>query len=272
MDPSTPVDPPPSPAPADGLRVLRSGPVVELRLARPGRRNALSAGLVEALRREHARAAADPQVSALVLTAEGSHFCAGGDLSDGPGGDGFFAQHEARGSFARLLQALVEGPLPVVAAVQGDALGGGAGLVAACTLVVMAPGASLRTPELSRGLFPWMIAPVLARKLPRNVLNELILLGEPLSAARAAELGLVNRLAPVDRVEDEARALAMRIAGLPPAVLRMGWGALAEVEDLPLAAALARMHAGLSLNLLTEDAAEGIAAFLARRPPRWTGR
>jgi len=268
---------PPVPAPEQrlpaGLRVGRQGSVGLLILDRPERRNALSPELVAALLEQVQAAGVEPGLGALVLAAEGEHFCAGGDL--GPGGlqgEGLVAQHAERGSFARLLAALHDSPVPVVAAVQGDALGGGAGLVAACHMVVMAQGARLSTPELRLGLFPWMIAPVLARKLPRNVLHELILCGRRLSAEDCRLLGLANRVLPADQVRAAAVELALAAAAHSPAVRRMGLHALAAVDGLPLDAALEHMHAMLTLNLLTEDAAEGIAAFLARRPPVWKGR
>lgn len=255
------------------LRVEHRQDLRLLVLDRPARRNALSPQLVAALLQAHADAVADPDVGAVVLAAQGEYFCAGGDLGPGGlGGDGFLAQHQARGDFARLLLALHRSPVPVVAAVQGDALGGGVGLVAACQLVVAADGARFSTPELNVGLFPWMIAPVLARKLPRNLLNEMILCGRKLTADQALSLGFVSAVSPARTVLDDALALATRAASTSPAIRRMGLQALAAVEDLPLDAALAHMHAGLSLNLMTEDAAEGISAFLARRPPAWKGR
>lgn len=262
-----------SPAdPAPLQRSLRDG-VLVLTLDRPDRRNALSPALVEALVDAVQAAEADPDVAAIVIAAAGEHYCAGGDL--GPGGlqgDGFLAQHQARGRFADLLQALVGASRPVVAAVQGDAHGGGVGLVAACHLVVLADHARLATPELRLGLFPWMIAPVLARKLPANLLHEMVLCGRKLSAAEAQQVGLANRVLPRDEVLPAALDLARQAASSSPAVRALGLQALAATADLPLPAALRQMHAGLSLNLMTEDAGEGIAAFLARRPPRWSGR
>lgn len=254
------------------LKVSRDGALAHLVLARPERRNALSPGLVAALLQALQEACEDPRVGAVVLSAEGEHFCAGGDL--GPGGlsgDGLLAQHHQRGAFATLLERLHDAPVPVVAAMQGDALGGGAGLVAACHLLVMAEGARLSTPELKVGLFPWMIAPVLARKLPRNALHELVLCGGRLDADRALSWGLANRVVPREQVLSTATDMARQAAAHSPAIVRMGLSSLAAVDDLPLPAALRHMHGQLSLNLLTDDAAEGISAFLARRPPTWKG-
>ncbi len=244
-----------------------------LTLDRPDRRNALSPALVAALLDALRSAFDDSAVGAVVLTGRGAHFCAGGDL--GPGGladGGFLAQHHARGLFVDLLLALHRAPVPVVAAMQGDALGGGAGLVAACQLVVMGADARLSTPELRLGLFPWMIAPMLARKLPRNLLNELIFCGRKLTATDAVAVGFAAASAPTADVVDVALALAQKAASSSPAVRRLGLQALATTEDLPLEPALRHMHGQLALNLMTEDAAEGIAAFLGRRPPEWKGR
>lgn len=255
------------------LLASRDGALLLLTMARPERRNALSPGLVQSLCEAVEVGGREPGVGAIVLGAQGEHFCAGGDL--GPGGlagEGLLAQHEERGAFARLLGLLHDSPVPVVAAVQGDALGGGTGLVAACHLVVMAEQARLSTPELKVGLFPWMIAPVLARKLPRNVLHELILCGGKLTAAQAAAWGLANRVVPAAEVPAVARELALAAAAHSPAIVRLGLSALSGVDDLPLHDALRHMHGQLTLNLLTEDAAEGISAFLGRRPPTWKGR
>lgn len=271
--PGRPANASPAEAPADGLRVARDGGVLRLTLDRPGRRNALNGPLVAALLREVESAAGDRSVQVVVIGGTGTHFCAGGDL--GPGGameDGFFAQHTDRALFARLLEAIVHSPVPMVAAVGGDALGGGAGLALACHLLVLADGARLQTPELKLGLFPWMITPVLVRKLPRALLHEMILCGLRLDAPSARSLGLANRVVPSEQVEDEALALARQVATNSPLVVRMGLQAMALTDELPLSAALAHMHGQLSLNLLTEDAAEGIAAFLARRSPDWKGR
>lgn len=245
----------------------RRGSVALLTLNRPDRRNALSATLVSALR---AALGADPEARAVVLTGAGTHFCAGGDLApDGSLAPGLLAQHDARGEFALLVREIATARRPVIAAVNGDALGGGFGLAAACHLVVAAEGAKFGTPEIKVGLFPMMIGPVLARNLPRKVLYDVVLTGRRLGAAEARDLGFVNRVA-ADPVA-EALALGEAVAACSPAVVGLGLRALATVEDLDLDAALAHMHAALTLNLLTEDAAEGISAFLSRRPPHWKG-
>ncbi len=255
------------------LHSERADGVLTLTMNRPERRNALSADLVEALLGALDGARADRDVRAIVLTGAGSTFCAGGDLGgSGLAGDGVLARHEAGGRFAALVEAILTSPVPIIAAVNGDALGGGVGLVAACHLAITEPDAMFGTPELKVGLFPMMIGPVLQRVLPRKVLYEMVLCDRRLGAAEARGLGLVNHVAPAGAAGVAARAHAATIASRSPAIVRLGLAALSATADLPLQPALHHMNGQLSLNLLTEDAAEGITAFLTRRPPEWTGR
>lgn len=247
-----------------GVRVLA--------LNRPARRNALSPELTEALHQRLGALEADPAVRAVVLTGIGPVFCAGGDLGGGMGGDGFLAAHAARAGFARLLLRLVEGPLPVIAAVQGDALGGGFGLAMASKMVVAARAARFGAPELRLGLFPMMIWPVLARNVPDKLLHELVLTDRRIEASEAEARGLINAAVAPDAVLPRALALARAVAERSPAVVRLGLEAAATASRMPLDAALRHLHSQLTLNLMTEDAAEGIAAFLERRPPSWSGR
>lgn len=250
---------------ADGVAVLF--------LNRPERRNALSAALVEALIAALESAAADEGVRAIVLTGRGPVFCAGGDLADGMGQQGgFLGGHQGRGRFAHLLARIPAVRPPVIAAVQGDAMGGGCGLVAACDLAVADPAARLGTPEIKLGLFPWIILAALQRDLPRKALLELVLTGDRLDAARARELGLVNRVSGPGDCLEEAVAMGRRIAALSPAVVGLGKAAFHRIADQRYEDALAYMHAQLGLNLMAEDAAEGVAAFLQKREPQWKGR
>lgn len=249
------------------------GAVAVLHLNRPDRRNALSGALIEALSAALRAAAADPSVHVVVLTGRGSVFCAGGDLADGLGGsEGFLAAHQGRGRYAELLLDLAKLRTPVIACVQGDAMGGGLGLAAACDLIVADPAANFGTPEIKVGLFPWIITAVLRRDLPRKPLLELMLTGAKMDAARAERLGLVNRVSAPGQALTEALALAKDIASRSPAIIALGKAAFHATADLPIDAAVRQLHADLTLNLLTEDAAEGIGAFLQKRPPQWKGR
>lgn len=248
------------------------GAVRVLWMNRPERRNALSNELIDAIAAGLAAAAADPTVHAVVLAGRGRVFCAGGDLAGGLGGDGFLDGHAARGRYAALLEAIPRLRVPVVAAVQGDALGGGLGLVAACDLAIVDPAASLGTPEIRVGLFPMIILAALQRCVPRKALLELVLTGGRVDAARAEVLGLVNRVSAPGAALDEALVLAGTLAERSPAILALGKSAFYRVADMDYEDALAYLSTQLTLNLLTEDAAEGLAAFLEKRAPVWKGR
>lgn len=248
------------------------GGVALLTLNRPDRRNALSPGLVAALHDAVLAAGQDAEVRAVVITGAGDRaFCAGGDL--GGGGftdDGALAAIRGRGRFAELLLALRRLGKPVVAAVNGDALGGGFGLMLGCDMVVARPGVRLGTPEVKVGLFPMIILAELQRCLPPKLLSELVFTARLLSAEEALSAQLINR------VEDDALAgalaLARTAASFSPAVVRLGKDAMFMAADLPYEPALRYLHGQLEANLMSEDSAEGIMAFLGKRPPVWSGR
>lgn len=255
--------------------VLREddGAVARLTLNRPERRNALSGELVEALHAALDAVDDDRSVRAVVLTGAGRAFCAGGDLAGGlGGGEGVLEAHRGRARFAELLSRLPRLRVPVVAAVNGDALGGGFGLALGCDLVVVDPAARLGTPEIRVGLFPMVILAVLQRNVPRKPLLQMVLEGERIDAARALELDMVNAVSSPQGAVIEAMGLAHRLAQRSPAVLALGKEAFYRVADQSFDDALAYLHTQLTLNLLTEDAMEGIAAFLEKRDPTWKGR
>lgn len=254
--------------------VLREdrGPIVVFTLNRPDRRNALSGELVEELTAAFASLAEASEARVAVLAGAGDVFCAGADLSSASSGDGMIDSHRRRGAFADLLRTIRAARVPVIAAVHGDALGGGCGLAAACDLVVADERARLGLPEIKLGLYPWVVLAVLQRDVPRKVLLEATLTGEPWTAEEARRHGLVNRIAAPGAALAEALALAQRIASRSPVVVGMGKAAFHRISDLTFDDALAFMHTQLTLNLLTEDAMEGVAAFLERRPPQWKGR
>lgn len=249
----------------DGVRLLT--------LNRPERRNALSPELVKTLVAALQQADDDKSVRAVVLTGAGDKaFCAGGDLG-APAGEGFLGMHEDRGSFADLLRTFRRMKTPTVAAVNGMALGGGFGIVLSCDLAVTSVSAQLGTPEVQRGLFPMMIARLIYEQLPRKAANALVLFGDKIDGRRALELGVVNEaLDDVSAVLDTAMGYARRVAALSPAVIGLGRRAVFRQMDMPFDAALSHLYDQLTLNLQTEDAAEGITAFFEKRDPEWKGR
>jgi enoyl-CoA hydratase len=263
-----------------------------LTIDRPGARNALSPEVVQALRTALGRAEADPAVRVVVLTGAGDRiFSAGGDLGalpPAPGGrprsgagappvqaqpeGGFLAGHALRREYGALLEALAASPLPTVARVNGHALGGGLGLVLACDLAVAVDSAELGTPEIDVGLFPMMVLAWLQRHVGRKRALELVLSGDRLKAEDALRWGLVNRVVPRAELDEATRALASRVAGKSRAILALGKSSFRAAEDMSLPQAMDFLAGQLSLNLGAEDAAEGISAFLERRPPRWKDR
>lgn len=243
-----------------------------LTIDRAEARNALSAEVVEALSLALHRAEADAAVRVVVLTGAGTRaFSAGGDL-EGMGRDGVLAGHEARRRYGLLLEQLGGFPKPTVARLNGHALGGGLGLVCACDLAVAADHAELGTPEVNVGLFPMMVLAWLQRHLGRKRALEMVLTGARLGAEQALAWGLVNRVVPLHGLDAATRTLVQQLSSKSQAVLALGKRAFRRAEGLPLEAATELLGAELSVNLTTEDAAEGVQAFLSKRPPTWKDR
>lgn len=253
------------------LYEVESG-AARLTINREAARNALSPGVVQGLAEAVRRAEADPAVRCLVLTGAGTRvFCAGGDLG-GMSGDGFLAGHDGRRAYGQLLLSLQQVKKPTIARINGHALAGGLGLALACDLAVAADSAGFGLPEIDRGLFPMMVLALLQRHLGRKRALELLLTGERLSAAQAHEWGLVNRVVPPGELDQATAALAGKLGGKSLAVLALGRRSFFTAEDLPLAQALEFLSSQLSLNVLCDDAAEGVTAFLEKRPPKWSDR
>ncbi|XVQ14861.1 enoyl-CoA hydratase-related protein [Spirillospora sp. CA-255316] len=240
---------------SDVVLTERSGNVLVATMNRPEARNALDPALMDELTVVLRGADADPEVRAVVLTGAGTVFCAGLDL-----------KAFARGAdFKKLLWFYHRGiETPVVAALNGPALAGGFELMLACDLVVAAEGAKLGVTEVKRGLFAAGGGTLLSQRVPTAVAMEMGLTGDPVTAARAYEFGLVNRVVPADRVVPEALALAERIAENGPLGVAMTkklmrerrWCTPAEVESV----------------FGSADAKEGARAFAERRPPEWKGK
>jgi enoyl-CoA hydratase/carnithine racemase len=253
------------------LKVARDAGVETITLSYPERRNAIGPQMTNELlwALEDARAA--DEVRVIVLTGEGKAFCAGGDFAQMRGGpDGPTLAH--KGDYADLLLTLTNSDKPVVARVNGHAMGGGLGLVAACTFAIASTEAKLGTPEIDVGLFPMMIMAVLARHVPRRRLVEMMLLGEKLDAEEAARLGLVNRAASPESLDAEVKKLTDALATKSPSTVRLGLRAFAAQDDLDLETALPMLRDRLAECLATDDAREGLTAFLQKRAPQWTGK
>ena len=240
-------------------------------LADPARRNPLSVGTMEALLAATQQAVEDTTVRVIVYTGAGDEaFSAGGDLS-GSFVDDPVGLHKARGALADLFRLMLRGGKPTVARVNGHALAGGFGLAIACDVTICVDDAKLGAPEIGLGLWPMMISALLARVMPRKSAVELMLTGRLLDAHEAQRLGAVSRVVPraeLDRVVDEiVEALKTRSA----ATLMMGRDSFYGTSDMDFDSALDRLQTGLTAVALSDDAAEGINAFLEKREPLWKG-
>lgn len=247
------------------VRTIRHDRVLIIGLDRPAKRNAINAAVTRGLDEALNLLEDDDDLWCGVLAGGAQVFCAGADLAEGPG------QPTERGGIAGIMSRVR--PKPLVAAVEGAALGGGFELVLACDLVVAARTASFGFPEVKRGLLPDFGGVFRApRVLPANVARELLLTGLPLDAERAERLGLVNRLVEPGAALDVALGLAATISANAPLAVRESL-ALAQREiNGDESEDWAASHAALDRLLVTEDLAEGVHAFFERRDPVWRGR
>ena len=258
---------------SDDVLTSVAGGVARVTINRPDRRNAMSWNVMRGLRAAVASAAEDPEVRVLVLSGAGdAAFCSGADLGGMAGSEGFLGTHEARGELAALFHDMWALGKPTIARVQGWAMAGGFGLALACDLVVASERARFGAPEINVGLWPYMITVPLVRSMPPKKALELMLSGRVVEAAEADRLGFVTRVVPHDELDAAVDELASTLAGKSPSVMKLGRDAFYAVWDMTAADALVHLHAMLTLTAQTEDAAEGITAFMEKRPPRWTGR
>ena len=248
--------------------------VVLLRLNRGAQRNALSAGMMTALATALDDTAAAPSVRVVIIAANGPAFCAGHDLKemtahrgDGDGGQAFYAALFRQCS--ELMVKIVRHPRPVIAMVHALATAAGCQLVASCDLAVAAEGANFATPGVNIGLFCSTPMVALSRNVPHKQAVEMLLTGDNVSAARAREIGLVNRVVPADRLLDETLALAAQIASKPQATLKLGKAAFYAQAGMTLDDAYAFAAETMTRNMMGGEANEGICAFVEKRKPAW---
>lgn len=245
----------------------RRGRIELLRLNRPDARNAMSPELSAAIEAALDDVEADRDVAAVVITGAGPVFCAGADLKVVARGEGQRIMTK-RGGFGGLAQR--DFPKPVIAAVNGLAVAGGFELVLACDLVVAAEHAGFGLPEASRGLLAAAGGPIrLAKRVPLAVALEIGLTGEPISAERAFQLGLVNRVVPAGQVVDEAIALAERIGRNSPTAVRVTRRLIRAAVDAPEAEGWRLTAQGAGELMASGDSLEGATAFVEKRDPVW---
>lgn len=273
-------------APATNVRAAAEAPpllrhdregVAHLVLNRPSARNALSDALLAALSDELGRVAEERDVRAVVLSAEGPVFCAGHDLKEVTGYRGEPDRGRARFAslFARcadVMSRIVRLPQPVIAAVEGVATAAGCQLVASCDLAVAGANSRFATPGVNIGLFCSTPMVALSRNVAPKHAMEMLLTGEMADAEAAVRIGLVNRVVPAGEALDEAMRLAAIVATKPPKVVAVGKRAFYAQREMGLDDAYAYTSDVMVENMLASDAAEGIDAFIGKRPPVWSGR
>jgi enoyl-CoA hydratase/carnithine racemase len=259
--------------PYSKLRYDVDGAVATIALDHPETRNALSDALLDELLDAFARARDDAAVRCVVLASTHEKvFSSGGDLAGFTADIPLVARHLANARFPRLFELIGRLGKPVICAAGGHVLAGALGLALACDLVVASETATFGTPEINVGLFPFMIAALIGRNVGRKKMNELLLLGERIDAHEAHRLGIVNRVVAPGELDAAVADWARKLAAKSPLIMRLGKDALYAQQDMDFAEALEFQRAQLTIALSTEDVREGVAAFMERREPAWTGR
>jgi methylglutaconyl-CoA hydratase len=240
--------------------------VTTLTLNRPERRNALTIELMTELADAVEAASARPEQRILILRGAGKAFCAGLDLNETTITE---RAHQSAGMVAKILLALSQTRLITIAQIHGAAVAGGAGLMSTCDFVVAAERTKIGYPEARRGLVAGLVMTFLRRQLRERDLRELLFTGDLITAERAREIGLVNRVAPPNELENEVQKIVA-------AVLQGAPGALAStkrlIEELWSSSVKEDVERALKHHMVAREsveAKEGIAAFLEKRPPNW---
>ncbi len=247
--------------------------VATITLNDPDTRNSLSAQMLSGLHEAFGRARDDDEARCVVLCS--SHekvFSSGANLS-GFGQDvPLVHKHFGMELFADLFRLIGSLEKPTICAAGGHVLAGALGLALCCDLIVASEDATFGTPEINVGVFPFMIMALIYRNVPRKKANEMLLLGERMSAQEARAAGIVNRVVPKDQLDEAVAEWASKLAGKSPVIMKLGKQAMRRQLDMPLDDALDYLRSQLSLAVSTEDVVEGVSAFFEKREPRWRGR
>jgi len=199
-------------------------------------------------------------------------FSAGGSLDQFAADVPLVHKHFGTERFPRLFQTILQLGKPTICAANGHVLAGALGIALACDLIVAKESATFGTPEINVGVFPFMIMALIFRNVPRKKANELLLLGERMSAEEAREAGIVNRVVPDGEFDAAVADWAAKLASKSPVLMKLGKDAMYRQLDMPLDEALDFLRSQLSVAFTTEDIQEGVTAFFEKREPKWTGR
>ncbi|MFD1196183.1 enoyl-CoA hydratase [Seohaeicola saemankumensis] len=252
-----------------------TGAVAHLRMNAPDKLNALSDAMLAALQGEFDALAEDRSIRAIILSGEGKAFCAGHDLKEmtagrqaEDGGKAYFKDLFDR--CARMMTSIQRLPQPVIAQVHGIATAAGCQLVASCDMAVAAEGTRFGVNGVNIGLFCSTPMVALTRNIPRKQAFEMLTTGQFIPATRAEALGLVNRVVPPESLAQETAALAGMVAEKLGAAVKIGKQAFYTQIGMPIDQAYDYTGEVMVQNMLYRDTAEGISAFLEKRPPDWT--
>jgi enoyl-CoA hydratase len=252
---------------------VRDDGVATIALNAPDTRNALSGELLGELIDAFESARDDARVRCVVLASTHEKvFSAGGSLDQFAADVPIVHKHFRTERFPQLFTLIMQLGKPTICAAGGHVLAGALGLALACDLVVAKDTASFGTPEINVGVFPFMIMALIYRNVPRKKANELMLLGERISAEEAREAGIVNRVVTAEEFESAVDEWAVRLASKSPVLMKLGKDSMYRQLDMPLQDALDHLRAQLSLAFTTDDIQEGVKAFFEKRDPSWTGR
>jgi enoyl-CoA hydratase/carnithine racemase len=261
------------PAEKPFVLTTRASGVATLTLNRPERFNPLSSQMIAALLAELTAIATDTSIRVVILAAEGNGFCAGHDLKEMRAhSDDKSWQESLFNACSRMMIALTEIPQPIIARVHGIATAAGCQLVSMCDLAVAADTARFAMPGVNIGVFCSTPAVGVVRNIGRKRAMEILMTGELIDAATALSWGLVNRVVPESRLDEEIRRFTDIILSRSSAAIRFGKRSFYSQIDQPLGAAYDVASKTMACNMLLEDAAEGIDAFLQKRPATWQGK
>lgn len=255
---------------AEFIDLKREGLIATIVLSRPEKLNRLDTGSMKRLVAVLQGLDVDPDIRVVVITGMGKAFCAGADIREFEE-SGVLAQRRQAETFRGLCLALHRMRTPVVAKVNGIAIGGGMAMVSLAHLAVASREAQFGTPEINVGAFPSMVMSAILRSVPRKRALKMILMGEMVGAEEALEIGLVNAVVPPEELDRTTASLAQRLASKSPSAMTLGLDSIRLSSDLPYPHALEYLQEVNTLIRNTEDFREGSKAFVEKRKPVWKG-